>query len=631
MVEDIDYLKETGIKTEYVSLIDSDQRDKKTYPFPQHYQIQFSAPFKLVYSVSVVDASIPRTSYSVDVHNNVFRFRMRGLNYNNTNASATAIAAYQWQTITLDPGDYNEVTFKEAFNNKMNELGVGLLLESSSSPPELLATFKLQSDQFFEVDMHTSTLNNTMGFDTYNNRASIADHIDDWLPNRIKFSNLEQVVFQYRDPPFNDLGAIYYTKSIGTYYVDNTFFLRSGTAPSVGQTFHAYINDNPSVNRTIVFVEGGLGPLWYMYDNGSLENIPVGTLLNSINFTPLYGSYDPAYDYPTDDYFNSLVENELERETYYCRWFGSQASREFFEIDALLLADRTGEYTIDSGTNPTRIVQEIYLSDSSYSSGFLHDIVVMISDSSQATTFSWYLYQDIGLTTLVADSTMDLSVVDVPIFADASSPYWFVVDSGRDANGNAADITFDVHTSYAVGAFVLNNDTITNPGPINNESLVVNVKIKKYWSIISSPDQYNLLGDKYINLRCPEVESHMNLSKAHEKFTMGLAMFQLSVAGLNDVRFDYTSVKPRTFHPMSELRTLTFSFERPSGALYDFRGINHVMTIAIRYFTPQRIGKIENYPLNIDYDPDIFRYNQEKGYNTSDDDEEELNESESSV
>ena len=625
MVEDVDYLKETGVETEYVTLIDSDERDKKAYPYPQHYQIQFSAPFKLVYSVSVIDASIPRTSYSVDVHNNVFRFRMRGLNYNNTEAGITAINAYQWRTITLDPGDYNEVTFKEAFNNKMIELGVSIRLESSSSPPELLSTFRMQSDEYFEVDMHTSTLNNTMGFDTYNNRASTADHIDDWLPNRIKFSNAEQVVFQYRDPPFSDLGPIYYTATTNEYYVDNSFVLQAGTSPLIGTGFKAFVNNDASVRRSIVLVEGGLGTLWYLYDDGSIEDKPIGTLLNSINFTPLYGSFDVNYPYPTDTYFNTLVENELERELYFCRWFGSQSIDESFEIDALFLADRTAEYTLDTGTNPSRLIQEIYLTDSTYASGFLQEVIIPLSDNSVARTFSWYLYQDSALTILLADSNTDLTTVDIPLIADAASPYWLVVDSGRDDNGAAADLIFDVHTEYAVGAIVVGNDPVLNPAPTNNESIVVNIKLKKYYTIIESPDQYNLLGDKYINLRCPEVESHMNLSKAHEKFTMGLAMFQLSVAGLNDVRFDYHSVRPRVFHPMGELRTLTFSFERPSGVLYDFRGINHVMTIAIRYYTPKKLGKIDTYPLNLKYDPDMFRYMQEHGYNTSDDDEEELN------
>lgn len=61
MIEDIQYLQEHSAKESYIFFVDSKDRDYTLYPTPQSYRINFSAPFKHVYSLEILDASIPRT------------------------------------------------------------------------------------------------------------------------------------------------------------------------------------------------------------------------------------------------------------------------------------------------------------------------------------------------------------------------------------------------------------------------------------------------------------------------------------------------------------------------------------------------------------------------------------------
>ena len=69
-IEDINYLKANSIKQTYTFLIDSNERDRLIYPNPNNYVIEFSAPFRNIIAMEIIDASIPRTMYNVDIENN---------------------------------------------------------------------------------------------------------------------------------------------------------------------------------------------------------------------------------------------------------------------------------------------------------------------------------------------------------------------------------------------------------------------------------------------------------------------------------------------------------------------------------------------------------------------------------
>ena len=69
-IEDVNYLKANSIKQSYTFLIDSKDRDRNVFPNPNNYVVEFSTPFKNIIGMEIIDASIPRTMYNVDVENN---------------------------------------------------------------------------------------------------------------------------------------------------------------------------------------------------------------------------------------------------------------------------------------------------------------------------------------------------------------------------------------------------------------------------------------------------------------------------------------------------------------------------------------------------------------------------------
>lgn len=128
------------------------------------------------------------------------------------------------------------------------------------------------------------------------------------------------------------------------------------------------------------------------------------------------------------------------------------------------------------------------------------------------------------------------------------------------------------------------------------------------WTL-GTPGIITLLGERYVKLRCPEIEDYLNGTALYTKFGTGLGIFKL--AGRNEVtniRFDFVKVKNRDIHPIGKLSRLTFRFEKSDGDLYDFKGVNHNMLINIKTWVPQKKMQYEGSLLNEEYNPDIMAY-----------------------
>lgn len=178
-VEDINYLKNNSIKQSYTFLIDSKDRDRSLHPHPNHYVVDFTVPFKNVISLEVIDASIPRTMYNVDVHNNTlyfyiaqsdddlyYKFGMRDI----VRSTDGKDVSYKdvFKKITIEPGDYTSTTFISTFNNTMRTAGYDLNIKAFSNPPELSNLIQIYSaTSGFILDMYRSTLFEILGFDLY--------------------------------------------------------------------------------------------------------------------------------------------------------------------------------------------------------------------------------------------------------------------------------------------------------------------------------------------------------------------------------------------------------------------------------------------------------------------------------
>lgn len=132
--------------------------------------------------------------------------------------------------------------------------------------------------------------------------------------------------------------------------------------------------------------------------------------------------------------------------------------------------------------------------------------------------------------------------------------------------------------------------------------------------VVVAPGVVNLLGVRYITLRCPEVEQHMYSGMTYGSFSTGIGVFKLpSVNEISNLRFDFVSLVRKPFHPIGRLSRLTLRFERNDGSLYDFKGVNNQILLAVKFLSPGRRVHLQRSVINPDYDPDYLRYTLRMG------------------
>lgn len=127
---------------------------------------------------------------------------------------------------------------------------------------------------------------------------------------------------------------------------------------------------------------------------------------------------------------------------------------------------------------------------------------------------------------------------------------------------------------------------------------------------IIPPGMTNLGGERFLILRCPEVESHMYGSYAFTGHTPGIGLFKIA-ASQNEtthLRWDFNTLIRKPIHPIGKLPKMTFRFELPDGRPYDFKGINHQFLLAIKYYVPSAKANFDRYTLNPNYNPDTRNY-----------------------
>jgi hypothetical protein len=141
---------------------------------------------------------------------------------------------------------------------------------------------------------------------------------------------------------------------------------------------------------------------------------------------------------------------------------------------------------------------------------------------------------------------------------------------------------------------------------------------------LKGPGIYSLVGERYIILRCKEIEENSYRSLSYSKHTLGLAKFRLGVVGYREERLDYSSVPNREFHPIGKLTRLTLRFETPTGNLYDFKDVNHTITFGIQYLEPTGRVDFSKSIINTNYDGDFMKYQYTQQQQEEDSDDQEI-------
>jgi hypothetical protein len=205
-------------------------------------------------------------------------------------------------------------------------------------------------------------------------------------------------------------------------------------------------------------------------------------------------------------------------------------------------------------------------------------------------------------------------------------------------------ISFGVSSSASVASLLYND--IANPnellkyrgpttnnqwtdikiGDVNATASIRIVTSDEYHTLIG-PGTYNFIGERYIILRCPEIEDSSYRSLATTNNFLGLAMFRLGTVGLSDNKVSHVRVPTRKFHPVGKVPKLSFRFETIHGQPYDFKGVNHTLTLVMHYLVPNSDTQFKRSIINPNYTGNFLDYmmHQESHEGDSDDQDEAYN------
>jgi hypothetical protein len=164
-----------------------------------------------------------------------------------------------------------------------------------------------------------------------------------------------------------------------------------------------------------------------------------------------------------------------------------------------------------------------------------------------------------------------------------------------------------------------------NKNYVANATNVIADKNEDDIYVITSPGIVYFIGNKYIIMRCPEIEEHLYRSLSYSKNALGLAKFRVDSIGINSEKLTITKIPVREFHPIGKLSRMSLRFETSKGTLYDFKGLNHNIIFAIFYYEPIQKNVPTNSILNPEYKMNYldYLYKQEEIEGDSDDDNEE--------
>ena len=197
-------------------------------------------------------------------------------------------------------------------------------------------------------------------------------------------------------------------------------------------------------------------------------------------------------------------------------------------------------------------------------------VVVADYDSTGRTSLGGYSTAHQPVT---AGSTYVLTLTD-PTNADSGNCTTVYVGAANPTSDTLAE----------AGALGLARGGVGVAGSALTGSVVAQPGDQRVWA----PGLVDLTGERYLILRCLEVETAINGSRAFEGFNAGIAFIQLGTFGYSQQGYDYSAYPPRIFQPISYLSKLSLSFEKPDGSLYDFKGLNLEMLILIRYLVPKK-------------------------------------------
>ena len=713
-IEDINYMKENSIKQAYTFIIDSSERDRNLYPNPNNYVVNFSTPFKNIIGMEIIDASIPRAMYTIDVDNNEIYYyignesvadvgdgggdaiiengiqlqnpanlTLRNWNYT-SNISSISSNIFDTSNIVrssnvnlANNSNIVVVNIHKIFNSS-NLLNSSNVINNSNlfNTSNLYSTSKVFStSNLFAITSNLSTGRSV--FTTSN--LSITSNIFDiaYIANISRSSNLTSLDlsgdrYGILDNSINIYNIYHTTTAIGGSTMGITFNLTlqafiSDANANINKSYnildfsynHTYSIDTDIIFRNIsvdVAKSGSGGNAGYVLSftigerKESIFNVAMNgyiTIFWSILKTTWNIGIFDATLHTQIAYKEFLNCDELYNVFFTKKYIGRKHGANGWENNLLRLKDfkiynvpmtyammaaETTEtvfvsvpvwYKMDEVVAPNTILNKGKHATIGYEDVF-KKIVIEPGDYTFRTFISKYdeliKYNDMEIMFNETTTPPELSnLIDIY----SKSP--LIVDMRRTTLSE--NLGFDLHPTmnqpnryiskgYTTADSVLAKMFYSRRNANYNADVSINDKY-----IITSPGIVYFIGNKYIIMRCPEIEEHLYRSLSYSKNTLGIAKIRVDSVGINSEKLTITKIPVREFHPIGKLSRMSFRFETNKGLLYDFKGLNHNIIFAIFYYEPIQKNIPKNSILNPEYKMNYldYLYKQEEIEGDSDD------------
>ena len=700
-IEDINFMKENSIRQAYTFIIDSSERDRNLYPNPNNYVVNFSTPYRNIIGMEIIDASIPRAMYTIDVDNNDIYYYIgaetgddiidTGIQINNnanlalqnwnytSNISNISSNIFDTSNITISSNILRASITSNIFNiyktiNSSNIVNSSNLINNSNifntsntfnsmkkfstsniSSSSNISTGKilyansniLITSNIYNISYITNIsgssnlsnlaisgniyaiLNNSINiYNIYNNTTLIGSYMKGITFNLcfqpiISGTNVASIAYNVIDFSYNhtysidsDIDIIYRNISIDVAKAANNTYILTFT---IGERKESIFNINVN-NRINIF--------W------SILNTTWNIGIFDINKSPLV--YKEFYN--CDELYNVFFTKKYigKRRNDLSGWGNNLLLFKDFKIYNVSMSYNTMISYISS-TKITEIpiwykmdevINNEILNKGNMPTIEYRDVFKRLTISPGDYTFKTFIskYDELrknnDMELLFKETTTPPELTNL---IDIYSKSPLILDMKRCTLSE--NLGFDLYPTKN------NEDRYISKGYTTTDSVLAKMfysrKNAKYdfdvstenKYIITSPGIVYFIGNKYIILRCPEIEEHLYRSLSYSKNTLGLAKIRVDSIGINSEKLTITKIPVREFHPIGKLSRMNIRFETTKGGLYDFKGLNHNIIFAIFYYEPIQKNIPKNSILNPEYKMNYldYLYKQEEIEGDSDD------------
>ena len=666
-MEDVQYLlrQGTAVEQSFLFVIDSAMRERASYPTPSEYYIPFPMPFRNVFAVDLIEATVPRTEYSIEAGSNTLCYAPGSwARYEDARMAGTLVS------VTIQPGDYNTPQLISALNDTLNARAllashVPLVIEAVGDPVDITNTIKFVRPEPFVLFMNESTIRNWIGFGNpattpgatvawngsarFSTDAAVANDTFVAVPSPLVAPNLA-----FAGPVPIELAEYTLTLDATTTKVRQTF-----TASSSGLLSSFAIKGVSSGPLRCEIRDTSFAPPALVADINAAATPDGWTFTTTTNQSPtlhmvsavLAGQttssgqvgiaatftvtvvYESAYSYSGNVYVIDGANKPilaLQRGGVYT-FLQSNATNSNHPIafkDASGAAYTTG--VVSSGTPGSAGAQTVITVAANAPSGLRYYCTVHgngmgstigVSSALSGTTLSEITVTLTGLhgfavgnifeikdattlalngrwtvsaitntntfrfvcATTLANIVLGKAVIYAPRQLLAGTVYSIQLEStslGTSQKVYRAE-TFASDESNAVESYSGEWTTTSEYDAISMDIQVSNVGF-----VVTAPGQCNLTGERYVLIRSPDIEQHLNrdLAAAYDRMAPGMGMVRFGGLGVHEERF--FGYETRKFHPIGKLKGIRIRLETRAGRLYDTHGIDHTLLCRVKMYAP---------------------------------------------